>query len=366
MIKEGKFGVQEAICLTTIIISAKAFYTSPAAVIRSVGTSGWYMTLISSATALLGFMFIYLLLRRFPGKNLMEIYDIVLGKYIGFIFSFVLFIWILYTNAINLREYIEVLKTYTMPLSPIRFLTGLVMIAIVIFSFLGLEAVARFSRLIAYILLIGYLSVLILSAQNYNIGRLFPVFGYGLKTTVLHGLSRSSAYGEVIFLGIIASSLQGHKHIRRIGIISVILSGLIISSSIATYTLSFPYTVAQETTAPMYVMATLINYGRFFKRLEAIFLFIWNISSLIEITALFYAALMIYCHIFRISDKRPIIIPIAIVFFTLVMMPQGIIDVALVILQSMREWGFILYFFPTIIVLVASLLGKKRGESNNV
>lgn len=88
MIKEGKFGVNEAVCLVTMAICNKIFSTTPGYITRTIGNTGWYMTLISCATALVFFILIYLLLKRFPGKNIVEIYDASLGRAVGFIFSF--------------------------------------------------------------------------------------------------------------------------------------------------------------------------------------------------------------------------------------------------------------------------------------
>lgn len=60
MIKEGKFGVQEAICLTWITIVSKVFFSSPAVLARLIGSTGWYATLISAAVALwVSVLFIY-------------------------------------------------------------------------------------------------------------------------------------------------------------------------------------------------------------------------------------------------------------------------------------------------------------------
>ena len=69
MIKEGNFGYHEAISLLVITIVTKVFFTSPAILVEIVGTSGWYMTIISMLVAIFAFMFLYLLLKRFPQKH---------------------------------------------------------------------------------------------------------------------------------------------------------------------------------------------------------------------------------------------------------------------------------------------------------
>jgi hypothetical protein len=88
MLREGKFGVQEAVCFTTIAITAKVFFSSPTYVVQIVGTSGWLMTLISAFTTGAAFFFVNRLLRLFPGKNIIEINTHVLGNVIGSFFPY--------------------------------------------------------------------------------------------------------------------------------------------------------------------------------------------------------------------------------------------------------------------------------------
>jgi len=189
--KEGKFGLQEAIWVLIITSTAKVFFTSPAMVARAVGTAGWYMTLISTATAAVGFTFIYFLLKRFPEKNIMEVYDSVLGKCIGFVFSLILAVVLLILASVNLREYTDVLKVYVFIKTPPTFIIGFFIVTVVILSFLGLESIARCSKLFAYVLLLGFILILLLASQHYQPHRLFPIFGYGLGNTIYNGIMRS-------------------------------------------------------------------------------------------------------------------------------------------------------------------------------
>jgi hypothetical protein len=96
-------------------------------------------------------------------------------------------------------------------------------------SWLGLESIARFSKLLVYFMLAGFVIVLALGTQNYNINNLYPIFGHGLGKTITTGIVRSSVYGEVIILAIFAKTFQGVKYIKKEGIISICLSAFLIS-----------------------------------------------------------------------------------------------------------------------------------------
>ncbi len=365
MIKEGNFGYHEAISLMVITITSKVFFTSPAMLMEIVGTSGWYMTLISASTAAFAFMFLYLLLKRFPNKNLMEISDLVLGKWAGSIVSFIIGGFLLVIASMNMREFTEVLKVYVLPDSPPSFIMVLFTIGLIMLSFMGLETIARYAKFVIYILGAGYVLVVLLSIQNFVPRHLYPVLGYGLDKTIINGVLRSSFYGEIIVIGIIASSLQGPKEIKRIGFTSLLIAGLLTCSALLAFNLAFPYTIAQELTSPMYEMASLIDYGGFFQRMEPIFLFLWNFGTIIEVALLFYAVVLVYCHVFKIPDKRPILLPMAILLYSLNLIPKGISEVISGVVQYMRTWGWIIYFIPSMLILIVAVIRKKKGESRD-
>ena len=163
-----------------------------------------------------------------PRKDLLEIFDISFGRYIGFLFSFIYASSFLAASGILLREFYELLKSYVFPNTPISVINGTIIIILIVAAFLGLETIARTAKLAAFFALFGYLALLILSSQYFKLSNLFPVFGYGIGKTILEGFTRSSAYSEVIVLAVFAGSLQGVKNIKKAGYLSLVLSGLLV------------------------------------------------------------------------------------------------------------------------------------------
>jgi spore germination protein (amino acid permease) len=361
VIREGKFGYHEAISLLVITISIRMALTSPSMVAQLVGTTGWYMTIISALVAAFFFSFTVRLLRRFPHQSFMEIYDEVLGKVVGSLFTLLLTGYLMFMASINLREFTEVMKVFVLPESPPSFIMIVFLICVVVLTLQGLETMARFAKFMVYILGAGFVLVLILSISNYQISNLFPILGYGLDTTMLHGFLRSSYYGEVVLVGVMASSLHGPKEIKRIGNRTLLISGITTSLSLLAFTLVFPYTIAPELVSPMYTMASQINLGEFLQRLDPIFVFLWNFGSFIEVTLLFYCGILTYAHVFNITDKRPLIFPKAVILFCLAIIPDGLSQVEMELVQFTRNWGWVFYFIPPIIVLAVAAIRNKKG-----
>lgn len=364
MIKEGKFGTVEGVFLITITIFSKVFYTSPSVLARFLGNSGWYMTLLSAFAAAIGFTFVYLLLKMFPDKDIVQIYNVSLGPFLGFVFSFILALYMMFDAVTTLREFTEVLKVYAMPLSPPEYIMGIFTAAVLMLTIFGIETIARVAKLNAYTVLIGFFLILILGWQSYKIYHLYPILGYGLDKTLFYGFSRSSVYGEVIIVAIIARSLQGIKHIKKIGYISLLLSGILISVSLFAFALSSSYSTAPEITAPMYELASRVNYGRFIQRIEPVFFFVWNVSSLISVIVMFYAFVSLYTKMFKIQDIKPAAIASAVILYFSAMLQKGIGEVALGSVQDIRMFGGFIIFIPPVIALLIAKLHKKGGAAN--
>ena len=362
MIKEGKFESRQAIALLVITCLAKEFFTESNIIANKVGTAGWYMVLISAVVAAVGFAFVYALLKRFPGKSIVEIYDVVFGRYIGFVFSFLLAAVLLISAAINLREYIEVIKIYVFPKTQPSFLIISFILVVVILGFLGFENIARYSKLAAYLLMTEFIALFLLSSYLFEFYRLYPLLGYGLKNTLLQGFLRSSIFGEITLVAVFVKSLNETKEAKRIGYTSLIIAAVLLAIMQVGFILIFTYPFGQEIVAPLYTAASLIHYGAFFHRIEAMFLFVWNISILIEIPVLFYMVMLIYSHLFGINDRRPIIIPLAIILITMSLIPGNILELMTFYIRYIREYSWIVYYVFPAAALLVSVLSKKRED----
>lgn len=366
MNEEGKIGFKEAMWLMVIAITAKVYFTSPSSIAKLVGTAGWYMTLFSAAAAAFFFTIVYFLLKRYPGKNIMEVYDSALGEFIGSFFSIILAVILLITAAINMREFAEVLKVYVFPDTPPTFIMGLCTATAVILSFIGLEGIARYAKLIVYFLIASLAILMALAYKFYEIRCIYPLDGYGFANTLYNGFVRSSAYGEVIITAIIAKSLHGTKALKKIGYTSIAVSGIIISATLLASSLVFSYYFNREIVASVYEMALLIDIGIVFHGIEPLFLFFWNISTLISISIVFYSVLQIYTHIFEIDDKRAVALPFGVILLTVSIIPQSIVEVSEVFLLNLRRYSWFLFYLPPVLAFTIAILRKKKGDVRHV
>lgn len=361
MLKEGKFGVQEAVCLTTIAIGTKFFYSSPGYLSRYVGTAGWYMTIISDLTATLAFSIILILFYLYPGKNIIEIFELTLGRFFGGLFSLIFSAYFLFTAATLLREFLDIFKIYFMPNTPTWIFCVCMIIVAMLSAFMGLESIARTAKIFAFFILFSFLIVMLLCSQNYKTENLYPLLGYGIGSTVGYGVLRCSVYDEVMILTVFAGSLQGTKYLKRAGYLSLLLTGLLGSLAIFCFTLAFPIHVLQELTAPMFVLTRNINYGPFFQRLEPLLVFIWLFSTLITISILFYCSASCFAKACRLPSTRPPLFPLSVFLYVIAMAPEDFLQIVEGSVQTLRLYGWAVMFLLPVIALAVT--GIRRAFS---
>jgi spore germination protein (amino acid permease) len=340
----------------------KIFFTSIGVIINKTGTAAWYATMISCLSALAFFFIIYLLLKRFPGKDVLQIYEAVLGKPVGKILACVFCMFAIYYSSSTLREFVEMIKTYNLPVSPTSIIMLTFLLTAVIITYFGFQGLSRVGTLCFIPVLAVLAAILILASPSYNVKLLNPIGGHGLMTTAGIGFLRSSAYMEFSILTIVTSAIGGHKNYKKIGLISILLTGLIFVLCILCDIMTFGYPSGSENISGMFELSRSIYFNRFFQRVESFFIFAWVISSVIATSVSFYIGILIYCKTFKIKQHKPLILPFAILVFIVAMFPSSMQEVIQINIIFLREYSMFLIYIPPSIVLLLSIILGKRGQ----
>lgn len=365
MNSEGKVGIYEAICFTTLIIVNKVFFTSVSSIIYQTGTAAWYTTIISSLATLVFFMFTYLLLKRFPGKDLTGVFECVIGKIPGKVLTLMICGYLLFNAGSTLREFVEMIRVYNLHYTPISIIMITFLIVSVVISYYGLQTLSRICALCFIPSMIGLALILLLALPTYDINLLKPIGGHGIYSTLYYGITRSSAYLEFMLLSFAIQSINGHKAYKRIGITSILLSGVIFSISFLCYLMIFGYTTGSENISGIFELSRSIYYNRFIQRIESIFIFIWVISSVITTTASYYISLLLYCKAFTIKDHKPLLLPFAALVFIIGILPLSMQEVTQKNISVLRQYSMYIMYIPSILVLILAILFKKKGGETN-
>ena len=186
MNRSVELGWKETISITSIAIITKMFYTILPDTIRLEGSAAWYSSALSCLFAGVFFYIILNLFRMYDGKNIIEIFQEVLGRIAGGVLGFLFYLYFLMYIAINVREVIKIIKVYNFPLTPLAVFLFVFLIAAVLVTYNGLYGVSKLSEFFLAFILLGVIAIFLLGIKQYDLNNLKPYGGYGFQNILTH------------------------------------------------------------------------------------------------------------------------------------------------------------------------------------
>ena len=191
--------------------------------------NAWIAYLAAWVGGILLFSCYYLLYKRFKNKTLVEINQILLGKWLGNLLS-ILYIWyFIHLAALVLRNFGEYTLTVTLPETPLWFM-------IVCYVFVtgysvrsGLEVTARTAELIMPFIVIFLLAIFLVLTPYFDFSNIKPILSDGIWPVAKASLSvLTFPFGETIVFLMILPYLHPSGNLKKTYLISFLIAGLLL------------------------------------------------------------------------------------------------------------------------------------------
>lgn len=241
------------------------------------------------------------------------------------------------------------LKIIFFPRTPVRVIMLLLLISIVIVNKLGFKSMVRTNLFFLPATLFSILFIFFANFGNFTAQRIFPIFGNGLITTFVSGLSNLFAFSGLAYLYFIPPYLKDNKDLTKIGSISVGISSIFLLISVTTLLLMFPLIASSEEILPLYLASRFIEFGRFFQRLDAIFVFSWITSMVAYLSIALFFVNSIFQKVTNIGSSNWTIGVFASIAFGIGLLPKDMQQIALLSNQA--------YKYIVLILVIAIGLG---------
>ncbi len=353
------FGIWEAIMMLLNTICVPLLLGFPRLMIETGGTAGWIIPIYITVLAVLFFTVIQRLYRNFEGKDIIDIAEIALGRIGRIVTGILLMLYIVFLVTITLREFTEDMKVIALINSPISFVMMFFIAAMVFGCYFGIEPLVRFSSVIVPIIALGFLFIVFGVAGNYDINHLFPILGNGPRAIFIDGFFLVSYFSPLVLLYLIAPFVRTHKIMKITGYTTILLSSIFFTLGTLCYLLVYPYPISIENFLPIYQLARVMEYGRFFQRIESVFVLIWAASAMSMLSIGFYFVVYIFRKTFELDYRRPMIWSFIIIIFTLSLFPPNLMTVLELdkMYYSKVTW-IISLCYPILILLIARLRSR--------
>lgn len=280
--------------------------------IDSIANQDTWIIVFSSVVISIPFIISYIFLsKRFPGKSLIQINEIVYGPVLGKILSVFYILFFLLILALNFRDVVDFYNGYILSETP-------QMALLIVFALIcaytvkkGIRSIARLSAItvITGILVIGLTFVLLMG--NMDLTNFLPVMEISGRTFIQSThIFASVSFGEIVVLMMVMQKTSDDKKkltkYALLGIgIAVIYVVLIVIRNTAV--LGPSSSIDMESS---YEAVRMINIGGFLSRVELLIALIIVTTLFIKICLFYYATVKSIAEILNLNSYSALIIPV--------------------------------------------------------
>jgi len=365
MIKEGKFGLSEAIILLILSNIARIFLPYPRFLAELGGPAAWMTPLGGLAVALAGVYLMSLVLKKSPDKTIIEITEEAFGPVVGIAVNLVVIFFFLSVSMLFTREFSEALILSALPYTPISVITTTYLGVGILGAYLGIEAMARAARLTAPYIFGGTVLLLMSLSPQWNVHNLFPVLGTGPVQVFGLGAFSTAAMTEIILAAVLVQAMGGADKFGKIGYRSMLIAFLLLSGLLAATVLTLASEYTMESTLPFYNVTRNIFLGRFFQRVEAVFVIIWSIIGGLKIALTLYGASVSLARTLKLPDYRPLIWPLGLVIFILSLLPTDMPTAVELDKSFLRPFSLLPNYLLPLLIIAAYWLRRRVGRADS-
>ena len=270
----------------------------------------WLVVIAGFAIAIL-FTLLYLTIaNKFPGKNLIQIDDIVFGPYLGKFIS-ANYIWFFFQLIIHYMYFFNSFWiTYIMPETPRA--AFLIMLAFVCAMAIrkGLEVIGRISFLFTIIVTVTVLAVTILLLKDMKFNNLLPVFGTKLIDLV-HSthIMLTICFCDILVFLMIFPYASDKRRINK-----PVLMGLCLSTIqlliVAVRDISVFGPRLGTLTSASFAVTRVIDIANILTRLDILLAITLLITIFLKVTVFYYVTVLSLAQLLKLRSYIPLVIPI--------------------------------------------------------
>ena len=293
-------------------------------------------------------------------------YQITLvGPILKFVIGIAFIIYFTVRASIFLKKISSCLEVVYYPMTNIIFIVALFVIATGIICQFKNNSIAKTAVLMIPILFSIIFLIFIGNITNFSFDNIYPILGNGIKPTFFTGLSNLFAFSGIAYLLFLPSKLKHPKSFTKISLISVTLSSIFLLFALANIVLLFGNKLSHLSVFPLYICVRYIEFGTFFQRLDAVFLFLCIIGAISFLCLNTYLVVEILKDIFYVSDNRPIVYPYLLILFAVALTIRQNSFLEFMENTISKILFFLIVISSTTIVLVSANIKKKvKGDKN--
>lgn len=358
-----KIGTFEAISLVIIVMISHIILNLPNEILTSTLSAAPLNIIYITSIVLILYIISCKLFEPFHNKDILDVSKYVGGNILKKVVSALYMIHLIFISGILILSFADTLKTIYLQNMPTELICLVFILIAVLANQFGFKSVSRTNAILMPFILITIVIIFMSLFTNFVPQRIFPILGYGAKETFLTGISNIFAFGELILLFLIRPNLKTPYRAKKIGIISILLSGSFLFITVTSLLLLFPFITGGEGVLSIYMITRSIQFGKFFQRVDSLFILIWALTFFSYLSVVLSYLLKIVKSNSSTSKSSPMVYLIAIAIFVVTLIPQNISQIRIAENIIYKYTSIFIVFVMSFTILLLGYLKKRRKKS---
>lgn len=334
--------------------------TLPGKLAEKTGHDGWLSIIISTLICSIIITIMVLLLKRFNNKSIIQINNLLYGKYLGAFFNLYIILYFIFTASILFRSFIDIVQITTLNYTPVILLSCVLLAPTIYLIIYGLQPLCRYSVII-YLVITVTILLFLLNANSFKFTFLMPLGESGLYKII-----DSTKLSTISFIGfelvsVIYPYVSDKDQILKKSLLANLITGLFYTSIVIATTALFGENFLERLVYPLFSLSRTYNVP-VFERLDLFYVSLW-IPAMAGTTRMYlYSSNLALRDFLRLKPKKIYVFMNVLLVIILSRIPSNFLDVEnysnYLSIISMSVMAFIVfsYFFSFI---------NKRGVSKN-
>lgn len=324
MVRPGlRFGNRSFMAFGVLLLTTQIYYPGVLIVVRRGQTAAWLLALFGALLTALLVWPAAAALRRMPRGSLYDLAERAIGRWGAIAYILLLVLGLSLIGGIVLRQTAEMALTAHYPHTPQTFAVVTLLLSALMAAWVESAAMVRAATVTLIPLVLSFAVILVGTIGWGTWGFLAPLWGPGLPQLLARTPAVCGLFAPLAVLYVMSDRVNDRRGLVGTLLAVPLLTGLQFALHKANLLMVFSYPMGMNITFPMHQGARLVIGGRFFERIEGIWLSIWVATTILFIGALLHSSSRAFCRAFRIPRFQTALPLMTVIVLTLAYFPRN-------------------------------------------
>ncbi len=271
----------------------------------------WIAIFIAMLFGLVLLWFYTELQKNYPEKNLAEIIMILLGKYVGRVLVFVYAAYFIFVATRIIRSFGELMVFTFLKRTPLEYIVGIFILALVFLIFKDLEVIARSSEIMMPVVVLSIICVftLIGISGQVDLKGITPVLENGFMPIfkAAFPLVVTFPFGEMVVFLMYWCFVCEKQSSRKVSMLSIVFSGFVLMITLIILISVLGVSSTESATVPLVQVIKLISIGGIIANMDAIGIIFIFVGGMYKAILFLYAGITALSFLFKLEQHKWII-----------------------------------------------------------